>query len=154
MPYGTRLRCAEIKALIPELAAEEGMQRTARLCNDLVSEGILEKIIENKVVYFRMINKSNDVSKNEIVKSETSENNITRDNADYEAENIVIMERIIKTLEPNRWYRCAEIKALVPQLSEEEGTQHTARLCNDLSEKGSLEKMIDKKVVYFKVIKE
>ena len=151
-------RCFEIKALVPSLASKEGTHQTAQLCNELVSQGLMEKTIDRKVVYFKLaeveINTGSDGSGN-------NTKNITSNKASSpekiisarEKENQIITEEIVKAMNPDYWYRCAEIKALVPQLSEEEGTQHTARLCNDLSEKGSLEKMIDKKVVYFKVIK-
>lgn len=66
-----------------------------------------------------------------------------------QAENAEIKSAIVASLEPNRWYRCAEIKALNDVLAEGEGTQRTARLCNDLVTDGKLTKMVDKKVVYF-----
>ena len=66
-----------------------------------------------------------------------------------QAENAEIKSAIVASLEPNRWYRCAEIKALNDVLAEGEGTQRTARLCNDLVADGKLTKMVDKKVVYF-----
>ena len=56
---------------------------------------------------------------------------------------------IINALEYGKWYRCAEIKALVPALAKGEGTLQTARLCNDLVSEGLLQKTIDKKVIYF-----
>ena len=66
-----------------------------------------------------------------------------------QAENAEIKAAIVATLESGKRYRCAEIKALVPTLAEGEGTQRTARLCNDLVAEGLLTKSIDKKVVYF-----
>ena len=48
-----------------------------------------------------------------------------------------------------KWYRCAEIKAKIPELANGEGTQRTARLCNDLEKEGVLVKTIEKRVVYF-----
>ena len=66
-----------------------------------------------------------------------------------QAENAEIKTAIVASLEPNRWYRCAEIKAMNEVLAEGEGTQRTARLCNDLVTEGKLTKMVDKKVVYF-----
>jgi hypothetical protein len=36
------------------LAECNGTQRTARLCNDLVEAGLLQKKIEKKVVYFAL----------------------------------------------------------------------------------------------------
>jgi hypothetical protein len=66
-----------------------------------------------------------------------------------QAENAEIKTAIVASLEPNRWYRCAEIKAMNEVLSEGEGTQRTARLCNDLVNEGKLTKVLDKKVVYF-----
>lgn len=66
-----------------------------------------------------------------------------------QAENAEIKSEIVNVLQPNKWYRCAEIKSMVSALAEGEGTQRTARLCNDLVTEGSLQKAIDKKVVYF-----
>lgn len=70
-----------------------------------------------------------------------------------QVENDAIKTQIVASLEPNRWYRCAEIKALVPELAEGEGTQRTARLCNDMADVNKddkrLVRMVDKKVVYF-----
>ena len=66
-----------------------------------------------------------------------------------QAQNAEIKDAIMCTLELGKLYRCAEIKAMVPALAEGEGTQRTARLCNDLTEAGLLRKVVDKKVVYF-----
>ena len=66
-----------------------------------------------------------------------------------QAENAEIKLAIVAALESGKWYRCAEIKALVNALASGEGTQCTARLCNDLVSEGSLAKTVDKKVVYF-----
>ena len=66
-----------------------------------------------------------------------------------QAENAEIKLAIVAALAPNKRYRCAEIKSLVDALAVGEGTQRTARLCNDLVSEGSLIKTIDKKVVYF-----
>ena len=66
-----------------------------------------------------------------------------------QAENAEIKSAIVKSLESGKAYRCAEIKAMIPALAEGEGTQRTARLCNDLVSEGLLVKSIDKKVVYF-----
>lgn len=66
-----------------------------------------------------------------------------------QAENAEIKTEIVKSLSAGKWYRCAEIKALVSALAAGEGTQRTARLCNDLVSEGKLAKTIDKKVVYF-----
>lgn len=66
-----------------------------------------------------------------------------------QAENAEIKSAIVKSLESGKAYRCAEIKAMIPALAEGEGTQRTARLCNDLVSEGQLVKSIDKKVVYF-----
>ena len=66
-----------------------------------------------------------------------------------QAENAEIKTAIVAALAPNKWYRCAEIKSLVDALASGEGTQRTARLCNDLVSEGKLAKTIDKKVVYF-----
>lgn len=54
MVKGTMYRCSEIQSMIPALAEGTGTQRTARLCNDLVSEGMLVKSIDKKVVYFAL----------------------------------------------------------------------------------------------------
>ena len=51
---GKLYRCSEIQALNDVLASATGTQRTARLCNDLVSEGLLVKTIDKKVVYFAL----------------------------------------------------------------------------------------------------
>ena len=66
-----------------------------------------------------------------------------------QAENAEIKTAIVSALESGKWYRCAEIKSLVDALAVGEGTQRTARLCNDLVSEGLLVKTIDKKVVYF-----
>ena len=66
-----------------------------------------------------------------------------------QAENAEIKSAIVESLESGKAYRCAEIKAMIPALAEGEGTQRTARLCNDLVSEGQLVKSIDKKVVYF-----
>ena len=51
---GKLYRCSEIQAMNEILASATGTQRTARLCNDLVSEGLLTKTIDKKVVYFAL----------------------------------------------------------------------------------------------------
>ena len=66
-----------------------------------------------------------------------------------QAENAEIKAEIVASLESGKAYRCAEIKAMIPALAEGEGTQRTARLCNDLVSEGLLVKSVDKKVVYF-----
>jgi len=67
-----------------------------------------------------------------------------------QAENAEIKTAIISSLERGKFYRCAEIKAMIPALAEGEGTQRTARLCNDLEKKEKLlTKKVEKKVVYF-----
>lgn len=66
-----------------------------------------------------------------------------------QAENTEIKTKIVSVMETGKAYRCAEIKAMIPALAEGEGTQRTARLCNDLVSEGQLVKTIDKKVVYF-----
>ena len=66
-----------------------------------------------------------------------------------QAENAEIKDAIVKAMVLGKWYRCAEIKALVPSLAEGEGTQRTARLCNDLEKEGILVKTVEKRVVYF-----
>ena len=54
MEKGKKYRCSEIQAMNEILAAATGTQRTARLCNDLVSEGLLVKSVDKKVVYFAL----------------------------------------------------------------------------------------------------
>lgn len=54
MEKGKQYRCSEIQAMNEILASATGTQRTARLCNDLVSEGQLVKTIDKKVVYFAL----------------------------------------------------------------------------------------------------
>ena len=54
MEKGKLYRCSEIQAMNEILASATGTQRTARLCNDLVSEGLLVKSIDKKVVYFAL----------------------------------------------------------------------------------------------------
>lgn len=66
-----------------------------------------------------------------------------------QVENAKIKETIVSVMEQGKSYRCAEIKAMVEPLAKGEGTQRTARLCNDLVTEGKLVKNIDKKVVYF-----
>ena len=51
---GKAYRCSEIQSLVPALAEGTGTQRTARLCNDLVSEGLLTKTTDKRVVYFAL----------------------------------------------------------------------------------------------------
>jgi hypothetical protein len=51
---GKLYRCSEIQAMNEILASATGTQRTARLCNDLVGEGLLVKSIDKKVVYFAL----------------------------------------------------------------------------------------------------
>lgn len=51
---GKLYRCSEIQAMNEILASATGTQRTARLCNDLVSEGLLTKTIDKKVVYYSL----------------------------------------------------------------------------------------------------
>ena len=54
MELGSWYRCIEIQALNETLASGVGTQRTARLCNDMVAEGLLQKKVEKKVVYFAL----------------------------------------------------------------------------------------------------
>ena len=54
MEKGKAYRCSEIQAMNEVLAQATGTQRTARLCNDLVSEGLLVKTVDKKVVYFAL----------------------------------------------------------------------------------------------------
>ena len=70
-----------------------------------------------------------------------------------QAENAKIKAEIVDAMTADKWYRCAEIKSLIPELAKGEGTQRTARLCNDLEKEGLLTKMVDKKVVYFALAK-
>ena len=51
---GKLYRCSEIQAMNATLSTATGTQRTARLCNDLVSEGLLTKTVDKKVVYFAL----------------------------------------------------------------------------------------------------
>ena len=64
-------------------------------------------------------------------------------------ENVKIKSAILSALEPNRQYRCSEIKSLVPELAESVGTQKTAALMNQLHAMGKVTKTVDKRVVYF-----
>ena len=66
-----------------------------------------------------------------------------------QAENAEIKSEILVSMEKGKMYRCAEVKAMIDALAKGEGTQRTARLCNDLVTEGKLVKSIDKKVVYF-----
>ena len=66
-----------------------------------------------------------------------------------QAENAEIKSAIVSAMEKGKMYRCAEIKSMIEALAKGEGTQRTARLCNDLVSEGLLVKTIDKKVVYF-----
>ena len=66
-----------------------------------------------------------------------------------QAENAEIKTEILSVMESGKQYRCAEIKSRIEALAAGEGTQRTARLCNDLVADGKLVKTIDKKVVYF-----
>ena len=52
-----------------------------------------------------------------------------------QVENDKIKKAILEAMLVGKWYRCAEIKAKVPALADGEGTQRTARLCNDLERK-------------------
>ena len=54
MEKGKQYRCSEIQAMNATLSTATGTQRTARLCNDLVAEGLLVKSIDKKVVYFAL----------------------------------------------------------------------------------------------------
>ena len=51
---GKLYRCSEIQAMNEILASATGTQRTARLCNDLVTDGKLTKMLDKKVVYFAL----------------------------------------------------------------------------------------------------
>jgi hypothetical protein len=77
-----------------------------------------------------------------------SENRSTKPTA-VQVENADIAERVPTLLKAGKLYRLSEIKAMIPALAEGEGTQRTARLCNDLVSEGLLVKSVDKKVVYF-----
>ena len=66
-----------------------------------------------------------------------------------QAENAEIKTEIVSAMEKGKMYRCAEIKGMIEALASGEGTQRTARLCNDLVAEGQLIKTVDKKVVYF-----
>ena len=54
MELGVWYRCIEIQSLDETLSQGVGTQRTARLCNDMVAEGLLQKKVEKKVVYFAL----------------------------------------------------------------------------------------------------
>lgn len=66
-----------------------------------------------------------------------------------QAENAEIKKQILSAMYLGKWYRCAEIKQMIPALASGEGTQRTARLCNDLEKEGLLNKVVEKRVVYF-----
>ena len=77
-----------------------------------------------------------------------SENRSTKPTA-VQVENADIVKRIPSLLTPDKWYRLSEIKAMIPELAEANGTQRIAVLCRKLEEAGKLTKMIDKRVVYY-----
>lgn len=64
-------------------------------------------------------------------------------------ENAEIKEKILSAMVLNQWYRCSEIKTLVPELVDSTGTQKTAALCNALVKEGKLIRNVEKRVVYF-----
>lgn len=63
--------------------------------------------------------------------------------------NESIKEKILSAMVLNQWYRCSEIKTLVPELINLDGTQKTAALCNALVKEGKLIRNVEKRVVYF-----
>ena len=54
MQAGKAYRCSEVQALIPELAASAGTQRTARLLTSLMEDGKVVRSVDKKVVYFAL----------------------------------------------------------------------------------------------------
>ena len=64
-------------------------------------------------------------------------------------ENAEIKEQILVAMNPNKWYKCSEIKELNPILAKGSGTQRTAALMNQLHAENKVEKKTEKRVVYF-----
>ena len=64
-------------------------------------------------------------------------------------ENVKIKEKLLSAMTLNQWYRCSEIKALVPALENSSGTQRIAVICRRLEEAGILSKTVDKRVIYY-----
>ena len=64
--------------------------------------------------------------------------------------NAEIAKRIPTLLEKDRWYRLTEIKDMIPELADSNGTQRIAVICKTLEQVDkALVKMIDKRVVYY-----
>lgn len=63
--------------------------------------------------------------------------------------NNAIKDKIVIALEPMKWYRLSEIKELIPELADSVGTQKTAALCNAMEREGRLNKVIEKRIVYY-----
>ena len=66
-------------------------------------------------------------------------------------ENAEIKADILNKMESDVWYKCSELKAMNPILANGNGTQRTAALMNQLHAEGKVDKVIEKRVVYFKV---
>lgn len=78
-----------------------------------------------------------------------SENRSTKPTAN-QVLNAEIAKRIPSLLERDRWYRLSEIKDMIPELAESNGTQRIAVICKTLEQVDkTLVKMIDKRVVYY-----
>ena len=67
-------------------------------------------------------------------------------------ENAEIKNQILSVMTPGRWYKCSEIKELIPILVKGNGTQRTAALMNQLHAENKVEKKMEKRVVYFALI--
>jgi len=63
--------------------------------------------------------------------------------------NAAIKDKIAVTLQPCEWYRLSQIKEMIPELADSVGTQKTAALCNAMEREGRLNKVIEKRVVYY-----
>ena len=78
-----------------------------------------------------------------------SENRSTKPTAN-QVLNAEIAKRIPSLLEKDKWYRLSEIKDMIPELAESNGTQRIAVICKTLEQVDkALVKMIDKRVVYY-----
>ena len=66
-----------------------------------------------------------------------------------QVENAEIKADVLAKLVAGRWYRCSEIKELNATLAESNGTQRTSAICNALVAEGKLQKMVEKRIVYF-----
>ena len=79
--------------------------------------------------------------------------NANRSNAPTatQRENAEIKADLLNKMEPDVWYKCSELKAMNATLSAGNGTQRTAALLNQLHAEGKVDKVIEKRVVYFKL---